>query len=236
MDSNAGEFWDTRFLREGPIWGDDPSPTAVLAARYGRAGTRVLDIGFGYGRDLDFLGCREYLVSGIDLSVAGRRLAEERLQQHGVQPEHLWTGLFEDTTFPGSGYDLVVCHRLVHLLLTPDAVSRFAHKVAEVLRPGGLLFLGARNRLDLNPADMIQVADEVYEYIRRPGHCIRFWDDRTFQAVFGEAFTILDLVLAGEDESRANPVPCRLTVMIARKGVPGPVVNGCGGPPEKRRP
>jgi 2-polyprenyl-3-methyl-5-hydroxy-6-metoxy-1,4-benzoquinol methylase len=251
MDSNVGKFWDSRFLKEGPIWGEGPSPTALLAARYARAGTRILDVGFGYGRDLTFLGRRECLVSGIDLSAAGRRLAEGRMQQYGIQPEHLWTGLFEDTDFPGAGYDLVVCHRLVHLLLTPDAVGRFARKVAEVLRPGGMLCLASRNLRDLNPADMTQVADEVYEYIHRPGHRIRFWDDRTFQAVFGKTFTILDLVPASEAESVANPVLCHLTVLVARKGLVDPAVNGCGasdraagaerplglgGPEERRRP
>jgi SAM-dependent methyltransferase len=217
MDNNANTFWDRRYSTEGAIWGEEPSPTARLAARYVRPGARVLEVGFGYGRDLAFLGRQQCLVSGVDLSVIGREMAETRLRHCGVQPEGLWMGAFEDSAFPTPGYDLVVCHRLAHLLLTPDAVRHFACKVEEVLRPEGLLCLGARNRDDLNPAEMIQVADEVYEYVNRPGHRIRYWDECAFQTVFSKAFTVLNLVQAFEDEAVTHPVPCHLTVMVARK-------------------
>jgi SAM-dependent methyltransferase len=227
MDSNADTFWDTRYATEGAIWGEDPSSTARLAARYARPGARVLEVGFGYGRDLAFLGGQQCLVSGVDLSAIGRQMAEARLRHSGVQPEGLWKGSFEDCDFLTSGYDLVVCHRLAHLLLTSDAVRRFACKVEAVLRPEGLFFLGARNPHDLNPTEMIQVADEVYEYARRPGHRIRYWDDRAFRTVFDKTFTILDLVPAFEPEAVAHPVPCHLTVMIARKRpAADPVASG----------
>ena len=101
MDSNAGEFWDARYSREGPIWGEGPSPTALLVAQHMRPGARILEIGFGYGRDLVFLGRQKGVVSGIDLSLVGREI-----------------------DFPAPGYDMVVCHRLAHLLLAPRPVER----------------------------------------------------------------------------------------------------------------
>jgi len=217
MDPQPGEFWDARFRTEGAIWGDAPSPTARLAADHARAGDRVLEVGFGYGRDLAFLGQRGCRVSGVDLSAAGLELAQARLQQSGVRPECLWTGPFEDSDIPALGFDVVLCHRMAHLLLTPEAVGRFARKVEEVLRPGGLVCLGARDLRDLNPADMVAVADQVYEYLRRPGHRIRYWSDDTFRRVFGGAFTLLTLLHAVESETEAHPVPCHLTVMVARK-------------------
>lgn len=217
MDTQPGEFWDERFRKEGAIWGDAPSPTARLAADHAQVGDRVLEVGFGYGRDLAFLGQRKCRVSGVDLSIAGRELAQTRLQHSGVQPEYLWTGPFEDSEIPALGFDTLVCHRMAHLLLTPEAVARFARKVEEVLRPGGLVCLGVRNLRDLNPADVVAVADQVYEYVRRPGHRIRYWDDDTFRWVFNRAFRILTLLPAVESETEAHPVPCHLTVMVARK-------------------
>ena len=73
MTSDEREFWDRRYSREGAIWGDGPSPTALLLAGCLPPRARVLEVGFGYGRDLLFLlrnGCR---VAGIELSGEGRR-------------------------------------------------------------------------------------------------------------------------------------------------------------------
>ncbi len=217
MIANPGAFWDDRFRSEGAIWGDSPSPTAVQAARYAHPADRVLDIGFGYGRDLVFLARQRCRVWGIDLSPTGRSLAEARLHGDGLRPEQLWIGPFEDSDVPPASFDLVVCHRMAHLLLTPDDIGRFARKAEEVLRPGGLLCLGARDPRDPNPADMVLIGDQVYEYIRRPGHRIRCWDEDTYRKAFGRAFSILSLVQTVEAETAAQPVPCHLTVMVARK-------------------
>jgi hypothetical protein len=128
-----------------------------------------------------------------------------------------------------SAFDRVLCHRMAHLLVTPEAIDQFARKAESLLKPGGLLFVGARNPLDLRSDEMVPVADQVYEYIRRPGHRIRYWDDATFWDVFGKMFTILALTPAIEDETAAQPVPCHLTIMVARKR-PTPLE------PENRRP
>src|SRR5688572_30253436 len=103
-DSDEGAFWDRRFREEGAVWGEAPSPTALLAATYARPGDRVLDVGFGYGRDLPFLARQGYQISGIDLSVEGRKLAEARLRREGLAPECLVTGRFEDGPFPDHAF------------------------------------------------------------------------------------------------------------------------------------
>jgi hypothetical protein len=74
---------------------------------------------------------------------------------------------------------------------------------------------------------MVRVADHVYEYARRPGHRIRYWDDDAFRRAFGEAFAILSLSAAVEPETAAQAVPCHLTVMLARKR-PDPAPAGAG--------
>jgi SAM-dependent methyltransferase len=223
MPGEDGAFWDGRYSREGPIWGWDPSPTAREAVPYLRPGLHVLDVGFGYGRDLAFLmrhGCR---ASGIDLSTEGRRLALELLEKQGLSPERLWTGRFEEVDLPAGHYDAVCCHRVLHLLQTPEAAARFARRVAEVLRPGGLLCVAARNFRDLEPAAMVRVGEDVYEYRDRPGHQIRYWDRQAFDEVFGATFRFLILADQIENESRQRSVPCHLTVLVGTKngnGVP----------------
>src|SRR5439155_15135948 len=104
-----------------------------------------------------------------------------------------------------------------HLMRTEEELRRFAAKVGEVLRPQGLLCLGARNVHDCDPAEMALVGHRVYEYKRRPGHRIRYWDDEGFRQFVGQRFAIVALSGEMEPETVAKPAPCHLTVMIARK-------------------
>lgn len=217
MNSDEGAFWDRRYVAEGDVWGEQPSPTAVLTTAHLAPGARVLDIGSGYGRDLAFLRQRGCQVSGVDMSTEGHRLARERLLRQGGQAERLFLGRFEDLPVPAEAFDAVLSHRMAHLLILPEAIAVFAARLARVLRPGGILAVGARNPADLDPAEMVCVREQVYEYRRRPGHQVRYWDDATFRQAFGDGFTILALRQVAEPESRAHPVACHLTVMIARK-------------------
>lgn len=226
MPSDEGAFWDQRYRLEGAIWGNDPSPTARLAAQHIAPGARVLEVGFGYGRDLAYYLHHSVRVCGIELSVEGYRQALNRLQQADLQPESLQIGRFEEQALPEGAFDVLVCHRVAHLFVEPAAMLHFAAKARQVLRAGGLLCLGARNLEDLNPADMIEVADHVYEYRQRPGHRIRYWADATFENTFADDFRILSLTRATEPESMTHPAACRLTIMVGQKKVAAPQVSG----------
>jgi SAM-dependent methyltransferase len=223
MRSDEGRWWDERFGREGVIWGEGPSATAKTVLRYVPAGAKVLEVGFGYGRDLAFLVRQGYRVSGIDFSTEARRQAEARLGREGLRAEQLVTGAFENGALPEGLFDAVVSHRMAHLLVTEEAVERFADKAARVLRPGGILCLGVRNAEDLNPAEVRRAGGDVYEYTPRAGHWIRFWGDESLREAFGKAFTLLALDRVSETESRTRPVPCHLTILVARKK------DGAGG-------
>jgi SAM-dependent methyltransferase len=224
MRSDEGRWWDERFGREGVIWGEGPSATANTALRYLPAGAKVLEVGFGYGRDLAFLVRQGYRVWGIDFSPEARRQTEARLRREGLQAERLETGAFENCALPNGLFDAVLSHRMAHLLVTEEAVERFADRAARVLRPGGLLCLGVRNAEDLKPEEVRSAGDQVYEYTPRPGHWIRFWDDESLRKAFGRAFTFLALDRVCETESKTRPVPCYLTILVGQKS------GGVGGP------
>jgi SAM-dependent methyltransferase len=182
-------------------------------------------VGFGYGRDLAFLLRQAHRVWGIDLSAEGRRRAELELRREALAPECLTTGAFEENTYQAGFFDAVLSHRMAHLLVTEEAVACFSERVQHVLRPGGILCIGARNLADLNLAEMRSVSDDVYEYIHRPGHCIRYWSDAAFQKAFGRAFDFLTLDHVYEPESVSHLVPCHLTVLIATKRDEGNPAN-----------
>ena len=224
MRSDESKWWDERFRREDTIWGEGPSPTAQVALRHLPANARVLEIGFGYGRDLAFLLRHRFRVSGIDLSNEARRRTEARLQREGLTAERLETGAFEDKVWPDGLFDAVFSHRMAHLLVSDQAVERFVAQAQRVLRPGGILCLAMRNTEDMKPAEVRQIDGKVFEYIPRPGHWIRFWDDEALQKAFGKAFSFLALERVSEIESGSRPVPCSLTILVGRKI--SPVENG----------
>jgi SAM-dependent methyltransferase len=217
MTSNEGAFWDHRFHTEGAIWGNGPSPTAELAARYLHEGERVLEVGFGYGRDVCYLLQQRYRVFGIEASRQGHALTEDRLRREGLKVDGLMLGHFEENTLADGSFDAVLCHRMLHLLVSRKAVAHFVEQVQRVLRTGGLLCVGVRNANVLDLTSMARVDDNVYEYTQRPGHRIRYWDDAAFREFFSGAFTLLTLAPAVEQESACNQVPCSLTLMAGRK-------------------
>ncbi len=217
MSSEGGDFWDRRYRAEGAIWGEQPSPTARRAAEFLPPAACVLDVGSGYGRDLVFLANRSCRVWGVDISREGHRLAEQRLAAQGKRAEQLYLGRFEELPLPKGSFDAILSHRMAHLLLHDETVVAFVQRLHCLLRAGGIVAVGARNPKDLVPEEMIQVDEQVYEYRSRPGHLIRYWDDESFRRLFGGLFTVLEVDHTCEDESRARPVPCQLTILIARK-------------------
>jgi SAM-dependent methyltransferase len=217
MKSEEGEFWDQRFRQEGALWGDVPSPTAVLLAPLLTPGARVLDVGFGYGRDLVYLAERGFRVSGIDLSVDGQVLARRRLADRALQAENLYRGRFEETDLPGGYFDAVLNHRMAHLLTSIESLAAFAAHIRGVMRPGGLLALAARSTLDYDPGEMVPVEPGVYEYRIRPGHRIRYWDEDTVRLFCSTGFERITTRAETEAECVTHPVPCRLLLLIARK-------------------
>ncbi len=178
----------------------------------------VLEVGFGYGRDLAFLLGHGHRAWGVDLSPEARRRTDERLRREGLSAERLLTGRFEDSDVPDGQFDAVYSHRVAHLLVTDEAVERFTAAAQRALRPGGTLCLAVRNVDDRDPAEVRLVREGVYEYTPRPGHMIRFWDDEDLRRAFEKAFTILALERACENESRGRPIPCQLTILVGRKG------------------
>ena len=112
----------------------------VLEELVGRVAppARFLDIGAGSGYYVERgrrLGCRSV---GIDLSLHSCRMGAEKSGGRFCQADAEWIP-FRDGCF-----DLVFCQQLLEHVVFPE---RVVAEIARVLRPGGLLFLSAPNRL-----------------------------------------------------------------------------------------
>jgi SAM-dependent methyltransferase len=217
MGSNEAEFWDMRFRTEGNIWGDLPSTTATTIHPLLAAGARVLDVGFGGGRDVTYFlraGCRTW---GVDFSTVAHRKLETRLADQGLQAERLVVGSIEDVTGPEAVFDAVISHRMAHLLITDDAIREFALQVRRLLRPGGLFGLGVRNTEDMRASEVRPISAHIAELTKRPGHLVRYWDEHSLREAFAPHLQVLGFQRSAEAECTSNPVPCHLTIMLASR-------------------
>jgi tellurite methyltransferase len=129
--------WAREYARtpERYIWGKTPSGFAREIADRLSAGSRVLDLGCGEGRDSVYFAARGFEVTGLDVSpealAKGRRLAEER----EVQVQWLCRSMLDA---PVAGrFDLVYSCGSVHHLRRPDR-SRLFRRLRLLSAPGGL--------------------------------------------------------------------------------------------------
>lgn len=101
----------------------------------GRTG-RLLDVGVGRGEVLIAAKDRDWDVEGVEPSESFADYAKERI---GVK---IWRHPVENATIPSNSFDVVILGAVLEHLYNPDLVMR---KVAEILRPGGLLYVDVPN-------------------------------------------------------------------------------------------
>lgn len=210
-------IWDRRFRKEGHIWGDNPSLSALFLAALLKQNSSVFEIGYGYGRDLLYFAQQGHNVSGIDESSEGCSEARELLETEGFDASGVVQGDFNKAVLSKNAYDAVLSHRVLHLLTQERDIERFRELCSLILRPGGLLTIAARDPRDFDPKTMRMNDDGTAEYIDRPGHIISFWDEERFKKVFGNDFVIKDIKKREEPESSSKDTHSYLTTMIARK-------------------
>ncbi len=72
-------YWETRFTKEGKIWGDSPSRTAIhaleLFQKYGVE--KILVPGAGYGRNTKLFSSAGFNVVGVEVSEIALDLARQ---------------------------------------------------------------------------------------------------------------------------------------------------------------
>lgn len=121
------EFVVRAFLGNYPRLKNDPDAYV---------GQRVLDLGFGDGRNMPLLNNLGMSVAGVEISEDIVRLARERMTQLGV-PVDLRVGRNNSMPFDDAEFDvLLACHACYYV----DPGTTFADNLAEiarVLKPGG---------------------------------------------------------------------------------------------------
>lgn len=99
---------------------------------------RFLDIGAGSGYYVHQATALKCAAVGIDLSSHACRMGSSRTPGRLYQADAEWL------PFRDAGFDLVFCQQIIEHVVYPERVLA---EIARILRPGGILFLSAPNRL-----------------------------------------------------------------------------------------
>lgn len=131
--------WDARYAEPGWAFGTEPNDFLREHAHELPAGSRVLCLAEGEGRNAVWLAQQGFEVTGIDIASVGlekaQRLATERGVKLVTQVADLATFEFGDSAWGG------IVSIFAHV--PPDVRRRVHAQVLRALEPGGVLLLEA---------------------------------------------------------------------------------------------
>lgn len=135
----GAQEWDERYGGEGYAYGRQPNDWLVGQAGRLKAGTAVLCLAEGEGRNAVFLAAQGLRVTAVDQSAVGLAKARVLAAERGVAIETVVADL-ADYDLGQARWDAIVsiwCH-------LPSALRRSLHgRLVGALKPGGLLILEA---------------------------------------------------------------------------------------------
>lgn len=131
-------------------------------------GLQVLDVGCGGGILSDSMARIGARVTGIDLATKALRVAQlHALEAQTPAVEYLEISAEALATERPAGFDVVTCMEMLEHVPDPASVVRAC---AQLLRPGGRLFLSTLNRTPRSFAAAIIGAEHVLRLLPRGTH------------------------------------------------------------------
>lgn len=166
FDALAHEFWDPRgafrFLHQlNPVRRD------YIVARSALAQRRVLDIGCGGGLLTEALTRHGAHVTGIDMAPAMIEVARLHAHESQLSIDYELCSAEQYAAHATERFDVITCMELIEHVASPDALLA---AIAQLLRPGGDLFVATINRTLRSFLGAIVAAEYVLRLLPRGTH------------------------------------------------------------------
>lgn len=205
-------FWDTRFQKEGFVWGEKPSKTAFYALAIFRK-NRVKSIlvpGSGYGRNTKLFTDAGFNVTGIEISATARKMAEK----YDPATRTLESSVL-DMSCASQKHDAIYCFNVLHLFYANER-KLFIEETARKLKDNGLAFFVVFSEKERGFGQGKEAEKNTYE--ARPGRPTHFFDDADLREYFS-GFEIMESALMEDPELHPGEGPHThiLRYILARK-------------------
>jgi len=136
-DKPTPAHWDERYAEPGWAFGTEPNDFLREQAAHLPAGSRVLCLAEGEGRNAVFLAGLGHRVHAVDISRVGLAKAHELARERGVTLTTEVADLAEYAIAPGA-YNAIVS---IFAHLPSEARERLHARIVPALPPGGVLLL-----------------------------------------------------------------------------------------------
>ncbi|MCB1571636.1 MAG: bifunctional 2-polyprenyl-6-hydroxyphenol methylase/3-demethylubiquinol 3-O-methyltransferase UbiG, partial [Xanthomonadales bacterium] len=158
--------WDSEG-ESRPLHDLNPVRLGYIAERAVLKGARVVDVGCGGGLLSEAMASAGADVVGIDLAPAVLEVARLHLLESGLKVDYRETGAEALAQTMGGEFDVVTCLEMLEHVPDPASVIRAC---ADLLRPGGRLFVSTLNRTPRSFATAIVGAEYVMRLLPRGTH------------------------------------------------------------------
>ena len=142
FEASAAAFWDLRGEFR-PLHLLNPVRVQFIAERTALAGSRVLDVGCGGGLLAEALARAGARVTAIDLAPAMIEVARLHAAESALAVDYRLSSAEQVAAAEPAGFDVVTCMEMLEHVPEPAAMTA---TLAQLLRPGGALFVSTLNR------------------------------------------------------------------------------------------
>lgn len=133
------DFWNSRFDTDEYIYGVTPNEyLRVKLAEYNDKKGKLLMPAEGEGRNAVYAALQGWDVSAFDISDKGQAKALRLAAHYKVQVDYKLGSFIQDFDYPDSTFDAVA---LIYAHFTGDLRPAFHKRIAELVKPGGVVIL-----------------------------------------------------------------------------------------------
>ncbi|MFX1457161.1 MAG: class I SAM-dependent methyltransferase [Promethearchaeota archaeon] len=197
MEDRNKTYWEDRFSKEGKIWGEFPSNSAIYALKlFKKYNIRdILIPGSGYGRHTKLFSDNNYNVVGVEIS----EIAIEMAKSFNPQTTFINCSVLKMDTIDDK-FDAIYCFNVLHLFLK-EYRQKLIRQCYNRLNPKGLVFFTAFSEDEPSYGQGKELESHTFE--SKPGRPTHYFLEEDLVNHFNE-FKIIETDIIKEQENHGE--------------------------------